>query len=142
MAAAAGVQAILQGTKPWVRLVSILGFISAGFMILIGVALLALGAAGGFVGELGPQFGAIAVVYPIFGLLYLVPSVYLFQYASRIGQFISGGGQEVQLELALDSQRAFWKFVGILCIIGIVLMVLGMLAAIAIPFMMGGFNRG
>jgi hypothetical protein len=110
-----------------VRLVSIIGFISAGFMILGGVA-------GGVVGVLTgrPEAAALIFIYPLMGLVYLVPSFYLFRFATRIGEYMQSG-QEAQLELALDSQRSFWRFVGILSIIGIVLMVLGIAAAITIP---------
>lgn len=66
------------------------------------------------------------------GLFYLVPSLYLFRFATRIGEYLQSG-QEAQLELALDSQRSFWRFVGILSLIAIVVTALGIFAAIAIP---------
>lgn len=37
------------------------------------------------------------------------------------------------MELALDAQRAFWKFVGVLTIVMIGLSLLGIAAAIAVP---------
>ena len=122
-----GIHSALAGTKPWVRLVSIIGFISAGFMILGGVA---GGVAGALMGR--PEAAVLIFIYPLMGLLYLVPSFYLFRFATRIGEYMQSG-QEAQLELALDSQRSFWRFVGILSLIGIVLMVLGIAAAITIP---------
>lgn len=130
MMATPGIQSALAGTKPWVRLVSIIGFVSSGFMILGGVA-------GGVVGALmgTPEAAALIFIYPLMGLLYLVPSLYLFRFATRIGEYVQGG-QEAQLELALESQRSFWKFVGILSLIGIVLGVLGIAAAIAIPLLL------
>ena len=130
MIATPGIQSALAGTKPWVRLVSIIGFISAGFMILGGVA-------GGVVGALmgRPEAAVLIFFYPLMGLLYLVPSLYLFRFATRIGEYVQGG-QEAQLELALESQRSFWKFVGILSLVGIVLGVLGIAAAITIPLLL------
>lgn len=130
--AAPGIQAALAGTKPWVRLMSVLGFVSAALMILIGVGAGVLGAMA--LGD-GAQAAAFAIIYPIMGLLYLVPSFYLYRYATRIGDYVSGG-QEVQLEL--DSQRAFWKFVGVLSVIGIVFACLGVAAAILIPVFLRG----
>jgi hypothetical protein len=88
-----GIQSVLAGTKPWVRLVSIIGFISAAFMILGGIAAGVVGARLG-----GPGTAAIIFMYPVMGLLYLVPSLYLFRYATRIGEYMRGG-QEGQLEL-------------------------------------------
>ena len=124
-----GIQNALAGTKPWVRLVSILGFISAGFMIVAGLFAAVLG---GFSDAMPAGATAIFLIYPLMGALYAVPSLYLFRYASRIDEYVRGG-QEIQLELALDTQRAFWKFVGILCVISIVIAIVGIIASIAIP---------
>ena len=133
MTTATGIPGVLAATKPWVRLMSVLGFISAGFMILAGLGMMLAGMATSDLGS--GQALAIGLLYPVFGLLYIVPSAYLFRYASRIGDYLRGG-QEIQLELALDSQRSFWKFVGILTVIGMVVAVLGMAAAILIPAML------
>jgi hypothetical protein len=129
MTTATGIPGVLAGTQPWVRLMSILGFISAGLMILSGVGMLIFGMAqlGG-----GAEAFAIGIIYPLFGILYMVPSLYLFRYATRIAEYLRGN-QEIQLELALDSQRSFWKFVGILSVIGIAIAILGIVAAILIP---------
>jgi hypothetical protein len=128
MTTANGIPAILAGTRPWVRLVSILGFVVSGFTILVGIVI-----AGLTLVRLAPSEGLVlAVVYPISGLLYLVPSVYLYRYASQIEDFVRNG-EDWQLELALDSQRAFWKFVGILALVSIGFFVLGVAAAIIIP---------
>lgn len=129
MTTATGISRVLSGTQPWVRLISILGFISAGLMIVSGVfiALFGMAAMGS-----GVEALALGIMYPLFGILYIVPSLYLFRYASRINDYVRGG-QEIQLELALDSQRAFWKFVGVLTVIGIVIGILGIVAAILVP---------
>jgi hypothetical protein len=42
---------------------------------------------------------------------------------------------ESELEAALSYQKSFWKFAGILCLIGIIFAVVGIVAAIAIPLM-------
>jgi Family of unknown function (DUF5362) len=122
-----GVADILRRTQPWVRLMAIMLFISVGLMVLCG---LAVGAMGVFSGE--PGMAALMVIYPLMGLLYLFPGIYLTRYASHIGGYVANL-QTVQLELALDAQRAFWKFIGILTIIAIGLSLLGIAAAIMIP---------
>jgi hypothetical protein len=122
-----GVADILRRTQPWVRLVAILLFISVAFMVLSG---LAVGMMGLFSGESG--MAALMFVYPLAGLLYLFPGIYLTRYASHIGGYIANP-QSAQLELALDAQRAFWKFVGVLAIVAIALSLLGIAAAITIP---------
>lgn len=128
MATAGGIAAVLAATQPWVRLVSILGFLSAALMIVSGVVAGIAGVA--LTGDSG--MAALGLIYPLMGILYIIPSVYLFKYASRIADYVRGG-QEIQLEMALDSQRSFWKFVGVLAVVSIVLMILGIAAAILIP---------
>lgn len=122
-----GVADILRRTQPWVRLMAIMSFISVALMALSG---LAVGAMGLFSGE--PGMAVLVVIYPLMGLLYLFPGIYLTRYASRIGGYVANP-QTIQLELALDAQRAFWKFVGVLTVVAIAISILGIGAAIMIP---------
>jgi len=122
-----GVADVLRRTQPWVRLMAIMLFISVAIMVLSG---LAVGTFGLFSGEAG--MAALMFIYPLCGLLYLFPGIYLTRYASHIGGYL-GNPQPAQLELALDAQRAFWKYVGILTIVALVLSLLGITAAIMIP---------
>lgn len=101
----------LRQTKPWVRFLSVLGFICAGLMVLAGIAVGLLSLASGETGML-----LIAVVYPISGLLYLVPCLFLSRYATFIGEYLVSG-QQAQLEQALQAQKSFWKFVGIVTLV-------------------------
>jgi hypothetical protein len=66
-----------------------------------------------------------------------VPAWYLFSYAGALGSFLQGGAV-AELEAALDHQKSFWKFVGILTLISMVLAVLGIVAAILIPALFAG----
>jgi hypothetical protein len=106
---------------------AIMLFISVGIMVLSG---LAVGALGLYSGEAG--MAALMVIYPLIGLVYLFPGIYLTRYASHIGGYL-GNPQTAQLELALEAQRKFWKFVGILAMIALVLTLLGLGGAILIP---------
>jgi ABC-type sugar transport system permease subunit len=67
----------------------------------------------------------------LMGILYFFPSLFLFKFASSIGRLLDGGGA-TEMEEALSNQKSFWKFVGILVIIAIILGVLGVVAAIII----------
>jgi hypothetical protein len=117
----------LRATKPWVRFISILMFISVGFMFLGGLAMMFLGAMSSAPGMQGNAFGPmIGIIYFIFGGLYLAPAYFLHQYASSIGDFLKGGGDSA-METALGSQKSFWRFIGILmlvifCIYGLVIL--------------------
>jgi len=121
----------LRATRPWTRLLSILGFIFVAVSILSGLALIFgrrfLPAAA----ETPPLLltGTINIAASIF---YLIPSIWLFKYSSAISRFLGGGGA-IELGNALTYQKSFWKFVGIITLIVIIIAIVGVLAAIFIP---------
>jgi hypothetical protein len=119
---------ILEETQPWVRLMGILGFVSVGFMI---VAAAVAGAVG--VATENAEAAVLMFVYPLLALVYVVPSYYLVRSANRLRDF-AARGEASELEAALDAQRAFWKFVGVLALIGIAatlaLMVVGVMVGL------------
>ena len=119
----------LAATKPWVRFLSILGFIFAGFMVLAGVIVMLGGmAASSALGDEAAGTGIagtfLGVFYIVFSLMYFFPSLFLFKYASAIGRAIDSHSSD-DIADALVSQKSFWKFAGIMGIVMIVLMVLG-----------------
>jgi len=67
-------------------------------------------------------------------LLYLIPAYFLFKYSSAIGSLLRGGGVSA-LESALGYQKSFWKFSGVMTLIGLILAVLGIAAAILLPLL-------
>ena len=103
---------LLSRTRPWVMLVSIVMFIASALMVLGGVAGLAFSSLGP--GAM-PMMGVL-VVYVIMGLLYIIPAIYLFRYARRISD-LKLSQHFTDLEAALQAQKSFWKFVGILTMI-------------------------
>ena len=116
---------LLAGTKPWVRFLSVLIFIGAGLMVLLAVVLFVVGGSGFTAGsEIGMFTGglgtAFAIFYGLLALLYIYPAVKLWKYATYIGQLLNSGST-LDLEAALDQQRAFWKFTGIIALIFVVL---------------------
>jgi len=139
-----GILEQLRRTRPWVLLVAIVFLIFALLMILIGVAMLAGGST--FMGS-SPEMQAIGgtgmiqgmgVGYILMSLLfYLLPSILLFRYAGAISKAVNSADAS-EAEIAISRQASFWKFVGIIVLIGIVLTIIGIIAAIAIPAMMMG----
>ena len=125
----------LQRTQPWVRFLAIMGFIIAGFMVLTGLAVGAIGAATGNYQTLG-----IMVLYPIMGVVYVFPSIFLLRFADRIKTFVASG-QEQDLAGALDAQRSFWKFAGVLTIVSIVMSLLFVAIALMIGVFVGMSGR-
>ncbi len=128
---------ILVRTRKWVRLCSVLGFIGSAFMVLAGLFMMisggTLGASSGMGGAAygGGVMLGMGLLYLVFAILYIYPSLRLWQYASSISRLESSSAS-FDLETALDKQRSFWKFVGIMvCIIlglyavGIVFFIIG-----------------
>ncbi len=105
-----GILEELRMTRPWVRLVGILGLILCGLMLLSSVGVLFFSLFGG-----GRGFGALAgmgVGYLIFALIYGYPCVRLLKYGSAITRY-EEGQTIAELETALMEQRRFWRFIGI-----------------------------
>jgi Family of unknown function (DUF5362) len=122
----AGMIESLRQTKPWVRLMSILGFVGAGFMVLLGLFMILAGVVGGTMSRsMGGALGGapmlfMGVLYLLLAALYVYPSLLLFRYASAIGRAL--GGETVSgVEDALEAQKSFWKFLGITALIVLVL---------------------
>lgn len=109
---------MLRQTKPWVRFMSVIMFIGSGFMILGGlVMMIAIPTMGGP----NPVFGlALGFVYIAMALIYIMPALFLWRYADRIALFVQDSSTD-SLGSALEAQKSFWKFVGILMIVVMVL---------------------
>lgn len=99
---------MLAQTRPWVRFLSVLGFIVFGCM-LIGLTAIA---AAGFqaVGMFTGQWIVIAIGGT--ALAYLVPSILLWKYANGISRYLDEQ-TPTTLAAAMATQKAFWKYLGI-----------------------------
>jgi general secretion pathway protein G len=137
-----GMLEALKKTKPWVRFLSILGFISAGLMILVA---LGVTVAGVFQLTQGQGAGAVLVgmsaLYLVMGILYIFPSRFLYRYATAIGTALDAKYKSHAVEQALQQQKSFWKFAGIMALVIVLLYIPGILAAIAIPNLLTAMQR-
>ena len=123
----------LRATKPWVRFISIVSFIMAGFMVLGGLAMILMSTATPGMANFG--FGPlIGVLYILLAGLYIGPAYFLHQFASSIGNLMEGGG-DVALEAALGSQKSFWRFAGITTLVVICIYALFIVFAILFGMM-------
>jgi hypothetical protein len=118
---------LLGRTGPWVRFLAVLSYIAAG-LFLVGGALLV----GMTLGGVMPQVSGVGVggFYVLMGVLYVFPGMYLNSYASRI-RTLKRMRRNVDMEQAIDAQRAFWKFCGIAAMLCIVLYFVFVLVAVA-----------
>ena len=124
-------------TQPWVRLVSIVGLIGVSLSLLImilgGVGITNMGRTRlNSAGEAGYMAGSVGMTLA-FALFYIYPLMKLSKYAAairslRFTQSMAG------LENALDQQRGFWKFVGLIMLIGIVFVFVALLGVFGTLF--------
>lgn len=116
----------LLATRFWVRLCSVVGFVFTAIMVLVTLAMLvgfgaisrSLSADAG----LGGGFGfVLAVIYLIFALFFFFPSLFLHKYASAITRADSSRSEQ-EIAVALRHQKSFWKFVGIVTLVYLILL--------------------
>ena len=105
---------MLRQTKPWVLFMSIFLYIAGGLNVVIGL-IAAVGAA------VSPRTHdsfttAIFCLYVLVGVLYIVPAVFLTRYGSLIGRLMITRNSHT-LESALEAQKSFWRYVGILTVV-------------------------
>lgn len=129
-----GVLNALAGTKPWVRLCSIIGFIGTGLMVVFGLLMMIGGGFAAFSGsDSGMPFAGfpalMGAVYLVLAFFYFFPSLKLWKYGSHIVSLL-GSSSISDLEAALDAQRSFWKFVGILICVVIALYIVGIVIGV------------
>ncbi len=123
----------LRRTRGWVRFVGVLGIIGATFYLLWGIVMLVIGSSTG----IDPITGSGSVPYMVgrtlgsiinilFGLLFFYPAMKLWKYGGFIKSLESSYSVR-DLEEALNQQRAYWKFTGIMLIISLSLILIGIL---------------
>lgn len=106
---------LLAQTKTWVRFLAVLGFIGTGFMVLMFVISTMADVR---VGAPGPM--ELVIMTPFFLLFCLIPSLLMWNYANQIGSFLKGSSPAT-FSAAITAQKSFWKYVGILSLIIVVL---------------------
>jgi hypothetical protein len=126
-----GMVQALKETKPWVRFLSILGFIISGLFILGGLLFAGLAA---IMPELSGNGSAgvtyvVVLAYMAMGGIGIVPFVQLHKYANSIGDVARGAGA-AGIESALARQRSFWRISGIMAVVVIGLYVAALFAGI------------
>jgi hypothetical protein len=123
----------LRATKPWVRLVSVAGFAVSAVSLLTGLAV----TAGVFQGHPADATGIVTpAVYLLMAVVYFLPALLLFRYASAIRRLVRGELVPA-MEEALQYQRAFWRLVGILVLTVAVLYAMGMLLSLDVGSLLG-----
>jgi hypothetical protein len=132
---------LLFQTRPWAVFMSVMMFIGAGFMVIIGMIISAMGIGLRAIPSGPGRFGAmgfginilLGVFYMVSGVLYIAPGVFLWRFASAI-QNLEAARSPQALENALRNQKSFWCYAGILTIvflaIGVLFVAFAIIAAL------------
>jgi len=114
----------LTETRKWSYFLSIMGFITAGILVVVGLImgfalslipsdqLNAMGLVGSSLGFL------MGLIYILIAILYLFPTLYLYKFSQKMKVAISVTNND-ELEEAFKNQKSFYKFIGIATIISI-----------------------
>jgi hypothetical protein len=133
--------ASLDKTRPWVVFIAILMIIGCAFLVLAAVIMLAMGSLLGISSELAPFGGAaFGGAYLLMALLYLFPALYLWRYGRAIRRI--GRGNVAAMEDALEHQASFWRFVGIMGAVVIVIYLIVIVIGIVLGVVMPGLGAG
>ena len=134
----------LARTKGWTRFFSVMLWIGAAFLVLGGIGLMLIGGLGGAMGAAGEEalksFGgstggfAVGAIYLVMAFFYIYPALKLGSYSSRISALLVTPS-DANLAAALNEQRAFWKYVGIMMIVMFILYFVVIIGAVLV----GGF---
>ncbi len=123
-------RAFLFETSRWAQFLAILGFVAAGFMALTGLGIMALG---GAMAQSFAQFGfppaLFGLFYIVLAVIYIFPSMYLYQFATKGKQALQGSNSALLTE-SLGGLKSTFKFYGIFAIAVIGLYFLAILIGI------------
>ena len=126
-------------TAKWAKLIAIVGFVSLGLMVIMG---LFMGTIMGTLAAMTPEAaeisglggGFLAIFYIGMALIYFVPIKYLYDFSSKVKKAIQITDQNLFNE-AMMKLKSHYKFIGILMLIMIILyvgmFVMMLIAAIA-----------
>lgn len=127
---------LLRQTRPWVRFLGIVAMVVAGLMVLGGMFLLVTTV---MVGQQGTTWlGIMGAVYMLMALLYIYPALCLLRYAASITA-AERSGHLVHVAVALEKQKSFWRFAGILTAV-ILIIYLGLTVLSLVMGVRSGFG--
>lgn len=133
-------QDYLRIAAKWCTFLSIVGFIALGFMLLGALAMFAMGSAIDAASQMGGGMNPMAGMFSgtVLGLIYLIavilcffPTMYLYKFASKTKQALSNSNTQ-ELTESIENLKSYFKFMGILTIIGIAFYIFIFIFAIAV----------
>jgi len=131
----------LRDAAKWAKFLAVAGFIFCGLFVVVAVMAVTIlpslfnseGSAG--VGGMGS--GPIAVIFVAIGVLDFFPCLYLYKFAARM-QIALRTNDQLQLTSSFGNMRAFYRFVGVIMIIGLAVWFLGIISLALFSIGRGG----
>ena len=124
----------LLSAAKWAKFLCIVGCFAVGFCLLFGILMTVFGAAlTQYMGD-SPLGGAMGLLYILFAALYIYPLIKGFQFANGT-KAACLTNNEAELARGFAGLQGYLQFIGILCIIVLIiyaLLLIGGLAAIGI----------
>ena len=125
----------LAGTKPWVRFMSVLMWLLSAVMVILTCVMIFISTTGAFKSGANAAYNAgfmigTAVYYGVISFVVIYPALKLWKYANCIAKLMATRSV-ADLDAALTEQRRYWKFHGIMTIIGFCFAVIGIIAFLA-----------
>jgi len=120
--------AAAKATKPWLRFLAIMGFLSSGLMLLLGFVMIGLSAIASEFAEMSILQGLMIGSFYILGaFVYLLPTIKLWKYGTSINNLALSNKPEDLFQF-IEAQRSFWKTIGVISLIwiGMVFLFMGM----------------
>jgi hypothetical protein len=110
----------LKDASPWLLFIGVLGYIGAIFLAVLGLVMGVLSAGGSpvFRGAAwrGTASAFVGPIYLVMGVLAFFPARFTHRFGMKIRHYLASGAEK-DLEEALRSNKALWKFSGIMVIV-------------------------
>jgi len=120
------IKGFLKETAKWAYLLSILGFVGIGFMVLGGVSISFFSRFNEFPSISAYGMGnlvGIGLVYLVLALVYFFPVMYLFKFSVKMRKALKSSNNQ-DFKTAFSNLKSHYKFIGIFSIVIISLYVL------------------
>ena len=123
----------LRDAARWAKFLAVAGFIFCGLFVVVAILFVSLLSSlfnsVGASGVAGIGAVPIAFVYIVIAILNFFPCLYLYNFAVKMQVALAGNDQE-QLNTSFKNMRAFYRFVGVMMIIGLGFFLLGILGMV------------
>jgi hypothetical protein len=135
-AAPAAIVADLKGTRPWVLVVTVAGYLLTGLCLLVALVALLFPAMIPRDKETPGGPGVFSLIYLFVAAIYLTFTILLHGYARAI-RIVSADRDLGSVERALAAQRRYWRAVGILVLAVFCIMLLTIVIGIVVGLAAG-----